>query len=50
MEKIVTFIAENKKRELEEAAKNGNEHKLPDPLPQEKKEINLITSIPRPSV
>lgn len=45
MEKIVTFIAENKKREMEEAAKEGNEQKLPEGLPEEKKENDYINSI-----
>lgn len=49
MEKIVSFIAENKKRELEEAAKKGIENKFPDPPPEEKKELDLITLIPSPS-
>lgn len=45
MEKILTFIAENKKRELEEAQKIENVQKIPDLKTEEKEAMDLTTSI-----
>lgn len=47
MEKTVTFIAENKKRELLEALKEENGPVFPDLVLEDKEETDLVNPVPQ---